>query len=175
LLQWTGGTEDLTVRSLSEVAKELDGMRAEDASAAVLQSVSDMTDRIYAVISAQKINTNVGEYVLGKLSALFGVPIPAFERPVLSENGGDGSESDREEGEGSGGGVGEGAVFGSDDLVLDPITGEYVEYGRLYAEYNRRMLERLENEEYGYTEAQKKAIEKYFALLYGGLKEEDGN
>ena len=175
LLQWTGETEDASVLSLSEACERMDGMCAADASAAILQSVSDMTDRIYAVISAQKINTNVGEYVLGKLSALFGVPIPAFERPLLSENVSGGTESDREEGEGTGGGVGEGAVFGSDDLVLDPITGEYVEYGRLYADYNLRMLERLENEEYGYTEAQKKAIEKYFALLYGGLKEEEGN
>lgn len=133
-----------------------------------------MAEEIFGVISAQKLNTNVGEYVLKKLCALFGIPIPAFERPDLRESGGSTEDSDREDEESSnGGGVGEGAVFGSDDLILDPRTGEYVTYGTLYASYNTLMLEKLSDGTYGYTEEQKTAIEKYFALLYGGFQKEE--
>ena len=139
----------------------------------LIEALSPMAEELFDVISAQKINTNVGEYVLKKLCALFGVPIPAFERPDLRESGGT-EDSDREDEDlSNGGGVGEGAVFGSDDLILDPVTGEYVAYGTLYANYNARMLERLSDDAYGYTAEQKTAIEKYFALLYGGFKKEE--
>ena len=139
-----------------------------------------MTQPFYSVISTQKNNTNVGEYVLKKLSVLFAVPIPEFERPDFVKYGeGDtntDTDSDREdENAPSGGGVGEGATFGSKDLVLDPLTGKYVEYGTLYATYNLLMQEKIDDERYGYTEEQKKAIRKYFALLYSGFKNEEGN
>lgn len=137
-----------------------------------------LTDRIFAVISAQKINTNVGEYVMKRLEMLFGMPAPSFERPAFSQNGSDSSEGeqDKEDEDGpSSGGVGEGVIFGSDDLVLDPLTGEYVEYGELLARYNSIMNEKLGDDGYGYTDAQKKAIEKYFALLYGGFKNQEDN
>ena len=138
-----------------------------------------MTDELYATISLQKTNTNVGEYTLTRLGMLFSVPIPEFERPDFVKNGEDineGNENvdDKEDDDKpNSGGVGEGVTFGSDDLVLDPLTGEYVEYGTLFSKYNTLMIERLGNEKYGYTEEQKKAIEKYFALLYGGFKEEE--
>ena len=133
-----------------------------------------MTDELYGVSLTMKKNTNVGEYVLKRLEMLFGIPAPAFERPGFNENSSsDGTQEenkDDEEGPSSGG-VGEGVVFGSDDLVLDPLTGEYVEYGTLLAKYNTLMIEKLGDDKYGYTEEQKKAIEKYFALLYGGFKD----
>ena len=110
---------------------------------------------------------------------LFSVPIPAFERPDFVKNGenintGDQNHDDKEnDNPSNSGGVGEGVQFGSDDLVLDPLTGEYVEYGTLYAKYNTLMIEKLGDEKYGYTEEQKKAIEKYFALLYSGFQDEE--
>jgi hypothetical protein len=153
---------------------------ADDVVGATDAYLAQLSEPFYGVISVQKNNTNVGEYVLKKLSAMFGVPIPEFERPAFMKNGEDkggagDDEEDQDEQTPNGGGVGEGAVFGSDDLVLDPLTGEYVEYGTLYATYNALMIERLKDDKYGYTEAQKRAIEKYFALLYGGLKNEEGN
>ncbi len=147
--------------------------------AAVNGTLSAMTDTFYATISAQKINTNVGEYTMTRLGMLFGVPIPAFERPDFVKNGEDINKGDqdleeeKDENKPSSGGVGEGVQYGSDDLVLDPLTGEYVEYGTLYARYNTLMIEKLGDEKYGYTEEQKKAIEKYFALLYSGFKDEE--
>ena len=58
------------------------------------------------------------------------------------------------------GGVGEGVKFGSDDLVLDPLTGKYVEYGTLIDKYYAIIYEKLDSG--SYSEAQKDAIKKYF-------------
>lgn len=174
LLDGDGGAAS----GISQLSTRAEGMRYEEMTAGLQTVLDAMAEPIYDVISMQKINTNVGEYVLKKLSSLFGVPIPPAERPSLQKDAESGvdDDSDRDDEDGpSGGGVGEGAVFGSNDLVLDPLTGEYVEYGILYATYNARMLEKLGDDKYGYTEEQKTAIEKYFALLYGGFKEEEGN
>lgn len=147
--------------------------------AAVDRTLAAMTDTFYATISTQKTNTNVGEYTMTRLGLLFSVPIPEFERPDFVKRGEDISrddqdlEEDNDENKPTSGGVGEGVQYGSDDLVLDPLTGEYVEYGTLYARYNTLMIEKLGDEKYGYTEEQKKAIEKYFALLYSGFKDEE--
>ena len=152
---------------------------SEELITAIDTTLSAMTDAFYNTISAQKINTNVGEYTLSRLGMLFSVPIPAFERPDFVKNGenintGDQNHDDKEnDNPSNSGGVGEGVQFGSDDLVLDPLTGEYVEYGTLYAKYNTLMIEKLGDEKYGYTEEQKKAIEKYFALLYSGFQDEE--
>ena len=75
--------------------------------------------------------------------------------------------------ENTGGGVGEGVQYGSNDLVLDPITGKYVEYGTLLDKYYAVVFEKLQNG--SYSDEQKKMIENYFALLYGGIKKEEGN
>lgn len=159
-----------------QVVADIDGKTLDEASDSVNAVIEGMTDEFFTVISIQKTNTNVGEYVLKKLSALFAVPIPAFERPSLTndDEGSDGNKDNDDENNANGGGIGEGVVFGSSDLVLDPITGKYVEYGTLYATYNTLMIEKLGDDKYGYTEEQKKAIEKYFALLYGGFKDEEG-
>ena len=66
--------------------------------------------------------------------------------------------------------IGSGAVYGSDDLLLDPITNTYVEYGTILDKYYALMFGKVE--EGNYTEQEKEAMEKYFAILYGGFDEE---
>ena len=155
---------------ISAVSLLVDSIGYDAAVSAVKEKTDSLTTPLYEALMQTKINSNVGEYVLKKLCSLFGAVIPVTERPILK----DGTESgaDREEGGASGGGVGEGVEFGSNDLVLDPLTGEYVTYGTLYAKYNTLMIDKLSNGKYNYTDAQKRAIEKYFALLYSGLKED---
>ena len=171
-----GGEELLGLASIPTAYPNAD---ADELTAAIDATLSKMTNEFYETIKSQKNNTNVGEYTLTRLGMLFSVPIPAFERPDFVKNGEDINRGDQEledkenDKAPSSGGVGEGVQFGSDDLVLDPLTGQYVEYGTLYAKYNALMIEKLGNEKYGYTEEQKKAIEKYFALLYGGFKDEE--
>lgn len=170
------GSEEPFAHGLSSLNAALTDKTYAEAEALLDQGFSVMSNIIYGELARDRGNTLVGEYVMTKLSTLFLVPLPAFERPDLSK-GGAGSDSggendDKEENEGSGGGIGTGAVYGSNDLVLDPLTGEYVEYGTLLDKYFSVMSSKLESG--SYTESQKEAIKKYFALLYGGMKKDEG-
>ena len=156
----------------SDIKDKADTLSYEEITALVNSMLEESSEKIYSVLALQKVNSNVGEYVLKKLSVLFNVPIPAFERANLKESSTGGESSDDNPSVG-GGGVGEGVEYGSNDLVLDPISGKYVEYGTLYSAYNALMIEKLGSEQCSYTEEQKKAIEKYFALLYSGFKDDN--
>ena len=113
------------------------------------------------------------------LGRLFLVPVPEFERPDFfkrneSVGGGQtGEDKENDENKPSQGGIGGGTVYGSDDIVLDPMTGQPVRYGDLIDEYYARMEKILNN--YSYTDEQKQAIRKYFEMLYSGIKKEEGN
>ena len=162
---------------LSGVVKKGSGLSNEELLAMIEATFTGMSNEIFSAIEQKKINTNVGEYALTKLSTLFLVPLPEFERPAFVKNGADGEggsdsggKDEEESGGGSSGGVGMGSVYGSDDLVLDPLTGEYVKYGTLLDKYFAVMEAKIA--EGNYTELQKEAIRKYFALLYGGIKKD---
>lgn len=135
---------------------------------------------LYDAISLNKVNANEGEHVLTRLSILFGVASPEFERPEFVKNGetpegglgGDGTANDDDK-KPSDGGVGKGEQFGSDDLVLDPLTGELKKYGDLIHKYDAIMYEKLGSDLY--TEEQKAIIMKYFEMLYSGIKKQEGN
>lgn len=129
------------------------------------------SNSLYDAISLNKVNANVGEYAMVRLTSLFIVPLPEFERP--GEMIFDRESDDENNNTGGDGGIGDGAVYGGTDLVLDPITGELVEYGKLLDKYNAIMYEKLDSG--SYTDEQKEAIRKYFALLYSGIKKEEGN
>lgn len=135
----------------------------------------NMVNDIYSVTAQLKTNTNVGEYTMTKLATLFSMDVPAFERPnfVLNNNEGTDEDDDDDDEGPSDGGIGEGAVYGSNDLVLDPLTGNYVEYGTLLDKYYAIVYDKLENGEY--TEEQKNIIRNYFALLYSGMEKQEGN
>ena len=173
------GTTPPLLMGLSTLAKNADRLSLETMKKKLDDTMNNMSKNfLYAAIEAQKINTNTGEYALTKVSTLFMVPLPGFERPNL-QSGGDSSggdsddeNNDKEDSPSGGGGVGDGAVYGSNDLVLDPLTGEYVEYGTLLERYFPLMEAKLASGEY--TEQQKQAIKNYFALLYGGIKKDEG-
>ena len=162
---------------LTGVVKKGSGLSNEELLAMIEATFTGMSNEIFSAIEQKKINTNVGEYALTKLSTLFLVPLPEFERPAFVKNGADGNggsdsggKDEEENGGGSSGGVGMGSVYGSDDLVLNPLTGEYVKYGELLDAYFAVMEAKIS--EGNYTELQKEAIRKYFALLYGGMKKD---
>ena len=161
-----------------QIAKTVDTLTDDEARDLLVQSLNLNSSSLYEAISLNKINANVGEYAMTRLAGLFLVPLPEFERPEFVKNGesveggsGSGTDEDKENGTNDGG-IGEGATFGTDDYVLDPMTGEYVQVGELIHRYNAIMNERLESG--NYTEAQKEAIRKYFDLLYSGIEKEEG-
>jgi hypothetical protein len=164
-------------RGLSLINGDISRLDYDQARAEVNSAFYATYEEMYSAILTQKINSNVGEYTMTRLASLFSVPMPEFERPNFVKTGesveGSNGESDDKNDEDNGnlsGGSGEGAVFGSDDLVLDPLTGKYVKYGELIDTYYGVVYERLENG--SYTEEQKEMILKYFALLYSGIEEE---
>lgn len=145
---------------------------------ALSQSLNLNSQTLYDAISLNRVNAATGEYAMTRLASLFLVPLPQFERPEFVRTGElpDGSHTsgdDKENNGGSDGGLGTGATYGSDDIVLDPITGQPIKYGELLDKYNAIMNERLEGD--SYTEEQKEAIRKYFDLLYKGIEKEEGN
>jgi hypothetical protein len=169
------------LQGYATLATKVQTLSYEESRVAVERVHESLADSIFEAISQNRINAIVGEYSMTKLSTLFLVPLPEFERPEFVKYGqtvGDGSDGetddgdDDKDGESLGGGVGEGSVFGSNDLVLDPLTGKYVEYGTLIDKYYAIVFEKLQSDLY--SDEQRKMIEDYFALLYGGAKKEEG-
>lgn len=126
---------------------------------------------IFSALEQHVANTGTGEYAMTRISVLFDFELPKFERPEFYETTPDDS-TPGEDGDNTGGGAGIGGetVYGSDDMVLDPITNTYVEYGTIIDKYYALMFSKTE--EGDYTDAEKEAMEKYFAILYGGFDEE---
>lgn len=150
----------------------------DEAKEEVGKSIDAFAGEIFSALETNKKNADMGEYTITKLSTLFLVPTPEFERPdfvkyqqTIGDENGNGDNKENEGGS-EGGGVGEGSIFGSTDLVLDYLTGEYVEYGTLLDRYYAVVFEKLQNG--SYSDEQKEMIENYFALLYGGIKKEEG-
>jgi hypothetical protein len=137
----------------------------EGLQAALDTALASANSELFDIIVANKTNTDTGEYAMKRIASVFSYPCPGFERPKLrdsSQNSAGGSEN---EGGGGQGAIGSGTAFGSDDLVLDPNTDEYVEYGTIISRYYEIIFGKLEGD--SYTEEEKAALEKYFKILYG--------
>ena len=137
-------------------------------------TVSILSAELFAALSAHKENTDTGENAVKRIGDIFDTEILKFERPSFVESSEDGeAPSSDDENKGGSGAIGSGTEFGSDDLVLDPYTNTYVEYGVIIERYYALMFGGLENG--GYTEEEKDAMEKYFAILYGGFEKGEEN
>jgi len=154
------------VYGLQTLSTLIDTLGYADAQRELDTTFTVLNNELYRVLSQHKINTSTGEYAITRICVLFNYPLPKFERPQLIDFSEDGSGSD-DSSSGNSGAIGEGTEYGSDDLVYDPFTGEYVEYGVILDKYYKLMFGKLENGQY--TDEEKKAIEKYFDILYGGF------
>lgn len=167
---------------LSLILDGIDGLSDDEVRAVIGSSVDALGAELYSALMLNKTNATEGEEVMAKLYDLFDlltVPDLKSERPdfyvndwsVTAGQGGTDFEGDPEDAPGAGG-AGGGIGYGSDDLVLDPLTGEIVKYGDIIKKYNEKMYAMLESDLY--TEEQKAAIRKYFELLYSGLEKKEG-
>ena len=130
---------------------------------------AELSNGTFTSLEQHYTDISLGEFSVLRVCSLFGVSTPRFERPTINRAGEDNTPSGGNMGSG-GGGIGVGTVYGSDDLVLDPISGEYVEYGKIIDAYYSKMFGKVQDG--NYTEEEKKAMEKYFEILYGGFDEE---
>ena len=154
------------------ISQTIEEIGYKDAQRELDSTFTQLTDIIYEVISQQRTNTDTGEYAITKICTLFGYTIPKFERPQLIESTTDDSSDDNNSG-GATGGPGQGTEYGSDDLVYDPITNKYVEYGVILQKYYDLMFGKAEGG--AYTEEERLAMQKYFDILYNGFDEENEN
>lgn len=135
------------------------------------QTFAMLKGAISEALAGHRDNTSTGEYAVTRICQILDCEIPSFERPVMRETVSGGQEAPGgDDSGGVSGGIGSGTVFGSDDLVLDPDTNTYVEYGTILDKYYAIMFGKLQDGDY--TEAEKAAMKKYFAILYGGFDEE---
>ena len=158
------------VYGLQTLSTLIDTLGYKDAQRELDTTFTILNNEMYRVLSQHQINTSTGEYAVTRICVLFNYPLPKFERPQLLESSTDGSGSD-DSSSGSLGAIGEGTEYGSNDLVYDPFTNEYVEYGVILDKYYALMFGKLENGDY--TDEEKKAIEKYFDILYGGFDDKN--
>lgn len=160
------GTKILGLTALSESIEALGYTETERALDDTMLAFNSI---IFKALTQHKTNTDTGEYAMTRICGLFGYKLPAFERPRLIQSsvGEDGTEG---EGGAGGGAIGGGPTFGSDDLVYDPNTGEYVEYGEILSRYYALMYGKVDAGVY--TDEEKAALEKYFSILQDGFPEE---
>lgn len=119
-------------------------------------------------IAAQSYTLAVNRFVIDKLALIFGVN--AIDTADYAPGETTAPPDDGDDNHQSQGGFGEGDVlYGSDDLVYDPDTGEYVQYGQLLNKLYAMVQERLRSGQL--TEEQAKAITAYFEILFSGIKE----
>ena len=164
------GSSVLGIARLADLAGELGYDETQRRLDGLFTALSGTT---FTALETDYVNVSVGEYAVTRVCILLGVPIPRFDRPLINRDPSGGSAGG-DSGEGSGGGgIGVGTVYGSDDLVLDPMTGEYVEYGTILDGYFYDAD--LKMSEGAYSEEDKKAIEKYYDILYGGFDKGDNN
>lgn len=162
------GTRLYGFQTLSQM---IDTLGYKDTQRELDGTFTSFTNEIFNVLSKQKENTDTGEYAITKICTLFGYKIPKFERPTFIESStGDSNEDDNTQ-SGNSGTIGDGTQYGSNDLVYDPLTNKYVEYGVILQRYYTLMFGKLENGDY--TDEEKLALEKYFDILYGGFDEEN--
>ncbi len=134
-------------------------------------TLTALGSEIFRALEQHAANTSTGEAAMTKIADMFDATLPLFKRPNLRETSAENVTPDGEDGENIGGGIGSGAVFGSDDLVLDPYTNTYVQYGTILDQYYNLMFGKLQ--EGGFTDAEKEALEKYFDILYGKTDENE--
>ena len=113
----------------------------------------------------------INEFIRSRLAAIFDLPAELVPRLTLEVTGvNDESLPVDPNGSGSGGGGSGNILYGSDDFVFDPDSGELVQYGEILNESYARVIEQLRERE-NMPEELRASIYKYFEILFGAIKE----
>ncbi|MCH5350971.1 MAG: hypothetical protein J1F39_03270 [Clostridiales bacterium] len=164
-LSVSGADEDDGLRTvLFDLAKGL------AQSGVLTNDVSFIFDvKFKAELSDHAYRLAVTKYVTNRIREIFKLKIPSDEIfvPTYSQAPDLGDSKD----DPSQGGFGKGdMLYGSDDAVYDPITGEYRKYGEIFNDYYAAVEALLRDG--NLTEEQKAVIRAYFEILFSGIKEQ---
>lgn len=154
----------------------------EESLAPVLETLN--VKKVYNALVQEKVNLDVGKYVVGELMSIFDIPaemIPGDAEDLIedagneddSENTPDDQPDKPEDDEQlNSGGIGPGdLLLGSDDTIFYPEEDRYAPYGDAIAKYHDKILLMLENGQI--TDEKLIAYyEDYFDLLYGSNKKD---
>lgn len=170
LLRFAEQSGDEGVHGLASLYVASENMTYDEIQMHLDETFNAMKIEIFDALDVKRENVSTGEYAITRICELFGYTLPKFERPdAIEESEGTGDGAEGEQGS-SGGAIGSGTEYGSDELVFDPMTGEYVEYGEIIDRYYQIMFNKTQGD--FYTEDEKEALKKYFEILYGGFDEE---
>ncbi len=193
LALYTGNTEDALYLSYSAFAETLSGLSGMIAGGAykdeLLQQRLDgafetLKRGMTSAITEQAYHRMMNEFVRNRLWEIF--EMPQQDLPPLSDdedlrevqggsgNGSGSGDSENEDDNNGSGGYGDGDdLFGSNDKIFDPATGEIVDYGGLLqSEYYAKMKDLLNNGDL--PDDLKQAIQTYFDLLLGKKNPQSG-
>lgn len=136
---------------------------------------NDFGNRITVTLRVQSYDSMMNVFVRTRLADIFGLDeeeLPDTFDYVPPVKNDDSSGDDEEDPGNHGGGVGGGdKLFGSDEAVYDPDSGEKVKYGEVIDDYYARMYEKLFDDDV--PDEVKERIKAYFDMLMSGIKEEE--
>lgn len=164
---------------ISDYSGEAGGLNEDEAHSA-LQRIFDVAETsVSEAIAAQAYSLAVARYAEVKLCNTFGLEISPYDPTdgfsdgftgLGGDSGDPSDDSDPDETQSGGYGTGD-TVYGSDDLIYDPDTGDYVTYGQLLDRYYAAMQEYLRGGTL--TPEQEATVRAYFATLYSGFDAEN--
>lgn len=136
------------------------------------------SDRVSDAIFIQYTNKEVKDMAVTRLMEIFGITedeLPEEEKEQLPTEEEDSPEEDQnEEDKGTQGGIGNQEVlYGSDDMIFDPVKNEYVKYGDVINDYFATVSEKILEGQVPDTLEQ--FISDYFDTLYDGSAKDEEN
>ncbi len=142
-------------------------------SEATKSAIGHAKDAVSSALLLESTNESVRNTVVRRLLQIFGITedeLPVSERPKdTGADGSDGDYDDNDDEELNSGGLGSGdMIYGSDDTVYDPESGEYLTYGEVIDRYFAKVSEHFMDG--NVPEELEELISAYFAALYNGDK-----
>lgn len=182
----TVGVDDPLYQAIADHATALGELAAvlpeytRDWAQTQLDSIfTSSADALNHALYIQFTNKDVKDTAIARLMEIFEISedeLPEEEKTQLPAEDDESEEENKqdEEEKGEEGGRGEGNVlFGSDDLIYDPIKNEHVKYGDVINEYFAAVSEKIIS---GQTpDTLEQFISDYFATLYDGSEKETAN
>lgn len=172
-----------TVPATNGVITALEGMAAalEGVSEAPAEGLQDVLDALFSewggelnnALYIQATNEQVGFDTVYSLMSIFGiqraeVPESIFQKPDGStSHEGDYDDKPSDDDTLHGGGLGTGEmIYGSNDMIYDPVTDRYVVYGEVLGDYYARITAQLVDGKL--PEDLEAILTDYFAFLFDG-------
>ncbi len=186
-------TSDALYGNLCELSEKLSaraetpgtvGYDAPSYYSAVKGCFDSFKDSAVVALATQSYNCMMDDYIRNRLSVIFGISRSEFgsNADIAPTPSGEVAGSDREV---TGGGYGHGNhIYGSNEVVFDPDSGEKKEYGdyidperpengTLYDKYYNRAMEYIQSGECSDEVAA--YIRQYFAYLNNGMEKDKDN